>query len=68
MDFAEIRVPDIAKVIAAVQNGTLDLDDVLYESAGPISAHDVMYAGFQSKLSAADRISMHTKRVLLTSR
>ena len=48
--FAEIRVPDIAKVIAAVQERQLDLDDVLYVSpAGPISAHDVMY-GLQSEI------------------
>ncbi len=36
--FAEIRVPDIALVIAAVQQQQLDLDDVLYVSAaGPIT-------------------------------
>lgn len=48
--FAEIRVPDIAQVIAAVHDQNLDLDDVLYESsAGPISAHDVIY-GLQSEI------------------
>lgn len=48
--FAEIRVPDIAQVIATVQEHRLDLDDVLYESAaGPISAHDVIY-GLQSEI------------------
>ena len=48
--FAEIRVPDIAQVIGAVQDQQLDLDDVLYESAaGPISAHDVIY-GLQSEI------------------
>lgn len=48
--FAEIRVPDIAQVIAAVHAQELDLDDVLYMSAaGPISAHDVMY-GLQSEI------------------
>ena len=48
--FAEVRVPDIAQVIAAVQARQLDLDDVLYESAaGPISAHDVIY-GLQSEI------------------
>jgi hypothetical protein len=48
--FAEIRVPDIAQVIGAVQDRQLDLDDVLYESAaGPISAHDVVY-GLQSEI------------------
>lgn len=48
--FAEIRVPDIALVIAAVQERQLDLDDVLYESAaGPITAHDVIY-GLQSEI------------------
>ena len=48
--FAEIRVPDIAQVIAAVHEQQLDLDDVLYVSAaGPITAHDVMY-GLQSEI------------------
>lgn len=48
--FAEIRVPDIAQVIAAVQERQLDVDEVLYVSAaGPISAHDVMY-GLQSEI------------------
>ena len=48
--FAEIRVPDIAQVIAAVHKQQLDLDDVLYMSAaGPIAAHDVMY-GLQSEI------------------
>jgi hypothetical protein len=48
--FAEIRVPDIAKVIGAVQEQRIDLDDVLYQSAaGPISAHDVIY-GLQSEI------------------
>ncbi|MDO8286784.1 MAG: hypothetical protein Q7T69_17385 [Rhodoferax sp.] len=48
--FAEIRVPDIAQVIGAVQDRRLELDDVLYESgAGPISAHDVIY-GLQSEI------------------
>jgi SAM-dependent methyltransferase len=48
--FAEIRVPDIAQVIAAVQDLRLDVDDVLYESAaGPITSHDVFY-GLQSEI------------------
>ncbi len=48
--FAEIRVPDIAQVIAAVHVQQLDLDDVLYVSpAGPITAHDVVY-GLQSEI------------------
>jgi SAM-dependent methyltransferase len=48
--FAEIRVPDIAQVIAGVQERQLDVDDVLYESAaGPITAHDVIY-GLQSEI------------------
>ncbi len=48
--FAEIRVPDIAEVIEAVRKRELDLDDVLYQStAGPISAHDVIY-GLQSEI------------------
>ena len=48
--FAEIRVPDIAQVIAALQAHQLDVDDVLYQSAaGPITAHDVIY-GLQSEI------------------
>jgi predicted SAM-dependent methyltransferase len=48
--FAEIRVPDIAKVVAVLHEKQLDLDDVLYESpAGPISAHDVVY-GLQTEI------------------
>lgn len=48
--FAEIRVPDIAAVITELQNRKLELDDVLYQStAGPISAHDVIY-GLQSEI------------------
>ncbi len=48
--FAEIRVPDIAQVVAALHDRRLDLDDVLYESpAGPISAHDVFY-GLQTEI------------------
>jgi hypothetical protein len=48
--FAEIRVPDIARVIAVLYEQQLELDDVLYHSpAGPISAHDVVY-GLQSEI------------------
>ncbi len=48
--FAEIRVPDIAQVIAAVHQGQLELDDVLYQSpAGPITAHDIVY-GLQTEI------------------
>jgi len=48
--FAEIRVPDIAKVVGVLHEQQLDLDDVLYQSpAGPISAHDVVY-GLQSEI------------------
>jgi hypothetical protein len=48
--FAEIRVPDIAQVIAAVYEQKMELDDVLYQSAaGPITAHDVIY-GLQSEI------------------
>lgn len=42
--FAEIRVPDLVQVISALVERQLDLDDELYRSsAGPISAHDVIY-------------------------
>jgi predicted SAM-dependent methyltransferase len=48
--FAEIRVPDIAKVVAVLHAQKLELDDVLYESpAGLIRAHDVVY-GLQSEI------------------
>lgn len=48
--FAEIHVPDIAQVMAAVREQQLELDDVLYQSAaGPITAHDVVY-GLQSEI------------------
>jgi predicted SAM-dependent methyltransferase len=48
--FAEIRVPDIAKVVAVLHEKQLDLDDVLYESpAGPIRAHDIVY-GLQTEI------------------
>jgi predicted SAM-dependent methyltransferase len=48
--FAEIHVPDIAQVIAALHERQLELDDVLYQSAaGPITAHDVVY-GLQSEI------------------
>jgi hypothetical protein len=48
--FAEIRVPDIAAVIVELGNRQLELDDILYQStAGPISAHDVIY-GLQSEI------------------
>jgi len=48
--FAEIRVPDIAQVIAVLHEQQLDLDDVLYHSpAGPIPAHDILY-GLQTEI------------------
>ncbi len=48
--FAEIRVPDIAKVMSALRERDLELDDALYQSpAGPISAHDVVY-GMQKEI------------------
>jgi predicted SAM-dependent methyltransferase len=48
--FAEIRVPDIEQVMAALRERELELDDILYQSpAGPISAHDVVY-GLQREI------------------
>jgi hypothetical protein len=48
--FAEIRVPDIAKVMKILREEALELDDILYESpAGPVSAHDVVY-GLQTEI------------------
>jgi hypothetical protein len=55
--FAEIRVPDIAQVMAALSELELELelDDVLYQSAdGPISAHDVVY-GLQGEIQESDQ-------------
>lgn len=48
--FAEIRVPDLVQVVNALVERQLDLDDELYRSsAGPISAHDVIY-GLQTQI------------------
>ncbi|MBA3772982.1 MAG: hypothetical protein H0X13_10985 [Ramlibacter sp.] len=66
--FAEIRVPDIAQVVAALHDRQLDLDDVLYESsAGPISAHDVVYACRRRtlKLCAGLQVRAHKRSVRL---
>ena len=53
--FAEIRVPDIAQVMAALQEQQLELDDVLYQSpAGPISAHDIVY-GLQAEIQQSGK-------------
>jgi len=42
--YAEIRVPDLTSVLQTVVKNRMELDDVLYtSSAGPISAHDVIY-------------------------
>ncbi|SFV02955.1 Predicted SAM-depedendent methyltransferase [Polaromonas sp. YR568] len=51
--FAEIRVPDIEQVMAAMREQQLELDDVLYQSpAGPITAHDVVY-GLQIEIQTS---------------
>lgn len=48
--FADIRVPDIAAVIADVVKRGLDLDSVLYQSrVGPIRVGDVLY-GYQKEI------------------
>jgi hypothetical protein len=48
--FAEVLVPDIAQVVAALHERNLELDDVLYQCPiGPILAHDVMY-GLQTEI------------------
>lgn len=42
--FAEIRVPDIERVMKHVATSGLDIEAPLYQSAaGPMSAHDVIY-------------------------
>lgn len=54
--FAEIRVPDMQSVIEHMARTGMDLDDVLYQSAGgPITAHDVWYGyGKQIETSGVD--------------
>ena len=54
--FAEIRVPDMKAVIQHVASTGMDLDDMLYQSsAGPITAHDVIYGwGKQIESSGVD--------------
>jgi len=52
--FAEVRVPDLMAVFAAVTQNALELDDPLYESdSGPVSANDVIY-GFGKQIAASD--------------
>jgi len=42
--FAQVRVPDIAEVMRLANEKSLDLEDVLYQSAaGPILVLDVLY-------------------------
>ncbi|HLX23048.1 MAG TPA: methyltransferase domain-containing protein [Usitatibacter sp.] len=51
--FAEVRVPDLMAVFAAVSQNGLELDAPLYESsAGPITANDVVY-GFGKQIAAS---------------
>ncbi len=51
--FAEVRVPDVLAVFAAVSQNALELDGTLYESdAGPVSANDVIY-GFGRLIAAS---------------
>lgn len=54
--FVEIRVPDIPAVVAAMDGGAMDIDDVLYMSAaGPIAIHDVLYGwGAEIERSGVD--------------
>ena len=52
--FAELRVPDVLAVFAAVSQNNLELDDALYESdSGPVSANDVIY-GFGKQIAASN--------------
>ena len=42
--FAEIRVPDIGKLMRIVVSKKLDIEDFLYQSSsGPIKVKDVLY-------------------------
>ena len=51
--FAEIEVPDIMAVFAAVSQNGLELDAELYESdSGPVSPNDVIY-GFGKQIAAS---------------
>ena len=54
--FADIRVPNIPAVVAAMGSSDMDIDDVLYVSAaGPITIHDVLYGwGSQIERSGVD--------------
>ncbi|MDQ6685386.1 MAG: class I SAM-dependent methyltransferase [Pseudomonadota bacterium] len=54
--FVDIRVPDMAAVLAAMVTRGMDIDDVLYvSSAGPISVHDVIYGyGVEIERSGVD--------------
>lgn len=54
--FAQIRVPDIAKVMRMTVEQGLDIDDVLYHSAaGPITVLDVLYGyGVEIEQSGRD--------------
>jgi SAM-dependent methyltransferase len=50
--FAEIMVPDIAQVMKTCVEGSLDLDDKLYDSpAGPIMVRDVFW-GFGREIES----------------
>lgn len=59
---AEIRVPDLAAVMAAVVGGNLDVEDVLYHSvSGPITVLDVIYGfGIEIERSGKDYFAHKT--------
>lgn len=57
--FVELRVPDLAAVMAEAVRRGLDVEDALYSSpAGPISVRDVLY-GFGSEIARGNEFYAH---------
>ena len=57
--FVELRVPDVAAVMAAALERGLDLEDPLYTSpAGPVSVLDVLY-GFGAEIERGNAFYAH---------
>lgn len=66
--FAQIKVPDMAELMQVVVSQSLELDDVLYQSAaGPITPLDVIYGlGRQIASSGVDFYAHRTGFTLKT--
>lgn len=57
--FVELRVPDLAAVMAETLRRGLDIEDALYTSpAGPISVRDVLY-GFGAEIGRGNEYYAH---------